>query len=461
MKIHPFYDQIWEVRLALVLDALTEAQEPFLKVHWQANGLPTQITVYGRDETPYPSEDLARLYEAARLAKTGESAEYYMPLRTALDHVCDVMRLHPSLACASKTVFGDDGLQVSILNRSSFTSLTRIIVGQMVRHNSNSKKNFRGPIAELSSLLQLSRGGRSHSLSNHLDLCYDIALFHGAWVRDTVDLGEGYSLMPYSELCEYVDSEWLEDIAPEHLRHRHWEAVFAVVHQSRWEPEIRPPDSHDDRTVRGLPALFDRKISDFSNLLAVTTGAQVHWMMTFEGCVPRAASYLLGLIHGNISSRKGRSIGHLFDPFKKGQIVDLEAIEIARKHSFKRDCETSTELSPIILRLAEALRRDGRYASDDKVLDVAVSLERLFKPSGRSISMDLQNSIADFLGSSDELKAQLKDKVKHFYDVRSAIVHGPIDTKKRHLLTEVEEAFHNGFELARQTLLKKLEIEPL
>jgi hypothetical protein len=401
------------------------------------------------------------LYETAGLPKLGGSAAYYMPLRTALAHVREVLCLHPSLACASKTVFGNDGLQVGILNGNSFTSLSLMIVGQMARHNASLDESFRTSITDLDSLLQLSRGAQSHPLSNNLDLGYDIALFHGAWVRDTVTLGEGYSLMPFSQLYEYIDREWLEDVAPDQLRNRHWQSVCAIVHQFRWKPEIRPPNSYNDRKVRRMPPSFDSRVSEFANLLAVSIGAPFQWMMTFEGCVPRAASDLLGLIHNSGSSRKGRSIGHLFDPFKEGQKVDIEAIRIAQQHSFKKGCGASAELAPVIQRLAEALGRDGRYASEDRVLDVAVSLERLFKPSGRSISLDLQNAIADFLGSGDESKTEIKNKVKHFYDVRSAIIHGPIDSKKKRLRTEVIEAFHNGFGLAREALMKKLEAEPL
>ncbi|AGI65903.1 hypothetical protein OAN307_c01320 [Octadecabacter antarcticus 307] len=233
MNIDPFDEKMWEVRLELVLNALADAQEPFLEAHWQANGSPPKIEFNGQDETPYPGEDLARLYEAAGIAMRDGDQEYFVPLRTALDHVRDIMRLHPSLTCVSSTMFGADGLQVGILNARSFTSLSRLIVGQMARRDACPDKRFRTSIIELNSLLQLSRGGQSHPLSNRLDIGYDIALFHGDRVLDTVELGEGYSLMPYSHLRENVDDEWLEDVAPDQLRHRNWDSICAVVHEFR------------------------------------------------------------------------------------------------------------------------------------------------------------------------------------------------------------------------------------
>lgn len=459
INIGSFDEKMWEVRLELVLNALADAQEPFLEAYWQTSGHPTQITFNGQNETPYPSEEVGRLYEAAGFAKHDRDQEYLAPLRTALDHVRDVMRLHPSLTCVSSTVFGDDGFQVGILNARSLTSLSRVIVGQMARRDACPEKRFRSSIIELNSLLQLSGGRQNHPLSNRLDIGYDIALFHGARVLDTVELGDGYSLMPYSRLREHVDDEWLEDVAPDQVRWRDWDSIFAVVHRFRWKPEIRPPNSYDSSLFRGMPPSFDERVSAFANLLAVSNGIPLRWMMTIEGCVPRASSDLLGLIHNFSSARKGRSIGHLFAPFRETPIFDHELIRNARQHVFETDGGAYAELVPVIQRLAEALGRDGQYASEDKVLDVAVSLERLFKPTGRRISLELQNAVAVTLGTSEESKAQFKNQVKHFYDVRSAIIHGPVDAKKKQLLTETGEAFQNGFELARAALMKKLEAE--
>jgi hypothetical protein len=271
--------------------------------------------------------------------------EYFLPLRTALDHVRDVMRLHPSLAGASSTVFGDDSLQVGILNSRSFTSLSRLIVGQMARRDACPDKRFRTSIIELNSLLQLPRRRQSHQLSNRLDVGYDISLFHGAHIFDTVELGEGYSLMPYRHLSEHINDEWLEDVAPDQLRHRNWDSICAVVYQFRWKPEIRSPNSHSDSLIRRMPPSFHGRVSAFANLLAVSTGMPHRWMMTIEGCVPRASSELLGLIHTCGSTRKGRSIGHLFSPFQKPPIVDPGLIKNVRQHVFETDFGAYTELA--------------------------------------------------------------------------------------------------------------------
>ena len=50
--------------------------------------------------------------------------------------------------------------------------------------------------------------------------------------------------------------------------------------------------------------------------------------------------------------------------------------------------------------------------------------------------------------------------MKHFYDVRSAIVHGPKDERKTRLLGERPEALRNGLELARRSIVKMLKDGP-
>ena len=135
----------------------------------------------------------------------------------------------------------------------------------------------------------------------------------------------------------------------------------------------------------------------------------------------------------------------------------MEEFIEARTAFEDRKGERYRTVAPVIGRLAEALARDGQYAAEDKVLDVMIGLERMFKPKDRGgISDQLQKSVADFLGGDDEAQSQMKQAGKHAYDVRSAIIHGPKDERKRRLLEEKQKAFDAGFDLARQSLFKML-----
>ncbi|MCY3625852.1 MAG: HEPN domain-containing protein, partial [Candidatus Dadabacteria bacterium] len=127
------------------------------------------------------------------------------------------------------------------------------------------------------------------------------------------------------------------------------------------------------------------------------------------------------------------------------------------KNAFEeRKNERYREMAPVIGRLAEALARVGQFVAEDQILDVAIALERMFKPKDGRISEQLQKSVADLLESEDEVQSQIKENIKHFYNVRSAIIHGPKDGKKKRLLEEKKEAFDAGFNLTRRSLFKML-----
>ncbi len=456
MSTSPFEEKEWQARLVSALDTLSTVQKPFIEAYWQTNAYPTQISFNNKDETPFPADDLFDLYESARHAEQFGNTEYYKPLRAALDPVRGVLRSHPVLARALGRMIGNDDVHIGILNGSSLTGLSQIIVGQMKLRKARKKRSFEETAADLNALLQLAAARRPSPLSNDLDLGLDIALFHGIHIRDKVGLGEGYSLIPYSQLTEYVDKEWLEDLAPDHMRSRRWQSICAVVHPFRWQPSIRAKNSEIVEPTRRVPPLFHRWAQEFANLLAVCTGKPLTWITSVEGAVQRSACDLLGAPHRVSNSHRGRSINHLYDPFKKDDITDTALIEETRSLFAKRRDTAYPELAPCIQRLAEALSRDGRYATEDKILDLAVVFERLFKPSPKRISGDLQDAVADLLGTNADSKDLLRKTVKHFYDVRSAIIHGPSDERKKRLRTEMGEASKNGFEIARQSLVNKL-----
>lgn len=81
----------------------------------------------------------------------------------------------------------------------------------------------------------------------------------------------------------------------------------------------------------------------------------------------------------------------------------------------------------------------------------------MFKPPNRGISQFLQHETAELLAPDQDAKDRIKAEVKDLYDVRSAIIHGPSDSRKQQLLRELELAWKNGAALAQAALLKALE----
>ena len=66
--------------------ALAEVQEPYLQDYWREYPRTHRI-VDGRDETPFPLDDLRMLYEWSRYSRRFGEEAYYASLRTALDTV--------------------------------------------------------------------------------------------------------------------------------------------------------------------------------------------------------------------------------------------------------------------------------------------------------------------------------------------------------------------------------------
>ena len=114
-------------------------------------------------------------------------------------------------------------------------------------------------------------------------------------------------------------------------------------------------------------------------------------------------------------------------------------------------------MAPIVTRLSEALSRDGRFSVADRILDVAMALERMYVLDENNIGRKLRNRTARILGTDAASEQKIKDKVKELYDVRSDIVHNRL-----HRLTpdRVHSAYVEGFDLARQSLFKLLREGP-
>ncbi len=108
-------------------------------------------------------------------------------------------------------------------------------------------------------------------------------------------------------------------------------------------------------------------------------------------------------------------------------------------------------------RLAEALARDGRFAAEDRILDIATSLERMYELGGGEISHKMRTRASWFLGRDAEDRIRVMESIRHFYRVRSEIVH---KGKRKASAERYREAFDTGFDIAARTLFKLLKEGP-
>ena len=85
---------------------------------------------------------------------------------------------------------------------------------------------------------------------------------------------------------------------------------------------------------------------------------------------------------------------------------------------------------------------------------MAIALERMYELEGNDISFKLKMRAAAFLETSTEGRVQVLRDVKKFYAVRSGIVH----KRKKPPAAEVkEQAFKQGFKVARRSVIKLLQ----
>ncbi|WP_417274301.1 hypothetical protein [Celeribacter halophilus] len=457
METKEFTQFPWTERLAKSLTGLSETQKPFLETYWKTTGFPRQITFNGKDETTFPWDDYNRLYEDAQISDQSGNAEYYAPLRKALEAVYAVLRDHPALALVPEKGTFDNAFHVSIVDTTTLSTFSCLVAGQMAQNDKIKADRFKASTAQLNSLLHAPIVDQW--LNSSLLQGKDIALFYGVRLEHEVELCEGYSIAPFHLLREHLDSDWIRDVATQQIDWRKTEAIFGIVRNFNWRPRISSNYHYSPDPPRTPPPLFHRWADEFSELMSISLGSRISWLKTFEGCVSRSACELLGQPHHQPSSPEGRSISHLFSSFVEFKETSPRQIKEISNIFEKRSVISYAKYAPIIHRLAEAHRREGRFSSHDRILDLAIVFERLFKPSQRQISSKLQEAAAELLAKDDGEKKALRATIKHLYDVRSAIVHGPTDSKKERLLMEVGEAWIRSSDVARRATLKKLASE--
>ena len=445
----------WCARLAPSLSHLAKVQEQFLEAYWQASSFPTHVSFNGKDETPFPKDDMVHLFDLARSASRSVEKEYYKPLREALDPVRGILRSHPTLARALGTGIGNEYFHVRILNGTSLTWLTQIVAGLLERAHKDGDGGFASAANELGSVLDLSSTTLGNDVPNGLDLGYDLMLFHGPEIRNEFEIQGGLIVKPAADLSDYLDREWIRDFVPEEMDRRDWRQTGAVVRPFHWRPGFRRKTDYRDEPPRWPPRFEDDALT-FLEFLSVANQTPIIPFMLMHGCLHRSAHGLLGLAHSQGGFQPIRQVGRRHDPFRAPPRLQKSSIDLAKQAYGKRKGHEFERFAPIIYRLSEALARLGRFGANDRILDISQSLELMFRPSGGGISRQLQDGMAELLGVDEKHKDDIRAAIKQVYDVRSAIVHGATDARRKRHLEGRQRAFISGFNLTQQALFKMI-----
>ena len=384
-----------------------------------------------------------------------EEAKQYAPLRKVLNPVRHALLSHPTLerVAVAGRLIGDNHFWMGNPNSGSSIDAIDLIAGLMARAAELPDDGFRTASRELNAFLSPINDKVTCEVLGDLDEGSDMLLFYGLTIGERIDAVQDMAILPYTDVQRFVDEEFLFDLAPSGARCHDYRAVGALVRPFRWRPEFR----RRARVYDSVPRSFNPTSAGFLDLLAVSHATPVVPLAELSGQIDRVAGRLLG---------RARQSPGIYQKFKAKGLNGFAARPhicagaLGDAREVFKNCENDRyrRLAPIIELLAEALARDGRFAMQDKIVDVAKALEGMYDLPKQGVTKALVKQIADLLGTDKASQDRIREDVRKFYNVRSAIVHNrPYETTP---FTN-DAVFLTGFDLARQTLFKLLRENPM
>ena len=455
MTTGEFTAKDWVERLAQALAELAKTQERYRDEldRQRQRRIRIESDLPGWRAFDHPSHDLWTFYSDACSGKGRYYAGEYGLLCAALAEVRRILAAHPAWAGLVDPSDDEDEIWFQILAHGSSETLLSVTSGLMARGMEGSENGFRVAAAELHGLLDPGGDLEQIPVPADLSVGYHVALFHGLHVSEKVRLADNMTILPFEQLDAFVDESILQDVAPAIIRYNGQKSIGALVQPFRWKPAFRKRAGGSIPGLDGGRAFF-KDAAAFVELLALFHAAPVLCLAMIPYCIHRTASYLLG---DSPYNRSWSLAAQSLDMFAGSTDLRLDALDEAKKTFGERKSDKYKYCAPIIARLTEALARSGRFQTEDKILDVAIALERMYELAGGEISFKLKTRAACFLETSMEGRTQVFRDVGEFYDARSAIVHR---RKKQQSAEAKQEAFSKGFEVARRSVVKLLRDGP-
>ena len=446
----------WIERLAGALSALAKAQEPYLQAYWQHHPR-EHVIVDGKDQTPYPLDDLRMVYSNVRHSGKLIGAARYAPLREVLDPTRHALLAHPKLekvAVINRPV-GENDFWMRILNSGTSISAGDLIAGLMARAAELEGNGFRAAAGELNAFLSPVRDGEAPGVLGNLDEGCDALLFWGLTVTERIDLEDNMAILPYAEVRRFVERQQVEELAPSGARFHGWRSIGAVVRPFRWRPVFRQKGSFNE-PMRAPKQPFFPEARKFLDLLAVSHAEPVVPLGITSDCIDVSAARLLGR-ENHYPAMDQKWPAHGFDGFGDCPVLRPEALHEVREVFSNRKSAHFRRMATYVSRLAEALGRAGRFALRDKVVDVAIGLEGMYDLPKQGKSRALQERVSSYIGTGTENRQRIKESIRTFYEARSDMVHS--GSGEASPFTN-GAAFVTGFDLARRSLFKLLQEGP-
>lgn len=300
-----------------------------------------------------------------------------------------------------------------------------------------------GPQATAETLAQVIQKGENRELSR-----YSILLFRGLHVERRHDFPGGLSVISFEEAGRYLP----DDIIRQMLEVGDFEIgrgpIGAVVFEANWGPLVIPagcdmsgmewPESHLNFREDAILLL---------GALAVTHRLPVRSSRTHTIAVERQIERLVGQTRR--PSRFFRNIAGAntlkLDPCTTPAVLEDKLSECEQ---LVLGCGDNVRLRVALSRLASSLARTGVQMAFDRVLDVAIALEVMYRlDASRGKGNQLSRRARCLIGGGREDLNWIRKTAGELYAARTKAIH---DGELPH---NADQIYWDAFELGRRTLL--------
>lgn len=393
-----------------------------------------------------PSNPSLRLNYAALSSTEHEEEREFEGLRLALMKSIKILANHPVLSRVVDVTHTERNFVVVFPENAVEITVLHILDGLMFRANGTQHDRFNIACYELCEFLGTSVSKTSIGLRHG----FHVSLLQGLRYEEEFQIEEETSIVPFRSIRHYVEEVALRTSAPRN-------SLSAIVKPFNWQPKFRPSSQDEIHLDTDWGNSFVQDSERLCALLAISHAAPIVHVATIFYCVHPVASRLLGQRNRHRSHISSRYV-HSFDSSSIPRDSRSDATEEAISLFKTRNSRNFEKLEPITPRLATSVTRQGRFALEDRILDVAMALERMYELDQGEVSYKLKTRAACYLESTTEARNRVFKEVNELYDLRSAVVHG--SEKKRGTLGEEESTFEAGFEIARRTLFKLMREGP-
>ena len=295
------------------------------------------------------------------------------------------------------------------------------------------RATLKGLVARLAKL-SIKEGGEEAARRLHCYLtagangtvpAYEITVIHGLVVKTRFNLDDGAYLAPYGD----ARAEFGLPDEPEPMSKTSHPDAAVLVRSLEYGPGVAPLDDDYDLPVVQVayrfPAGYRVDLEgwwDDRKLLVDLFSIAKRVPMLSRTRYVRLARWIEE-INPNFAFGTQESGGYISDMWPLDHDLskgDVDAfLDLAR--GWHRYPDKPDALNLAIRRLAASFSRPGgRFAKEDRILDVAIALEVLY---GGKTGPDLAQRAAALLGETAAEQKRAYDQAKGFYDARSRIVH--------------------------------------